>query len=127
LSNFNVLVALIAGLRSELVNKAMRRSWNRVGMWETRMLNDLKVYTVNTDDFMHIRRTIDAIADAKPLEVGSRAASIVSVGTDSKGKTHLDGKPSAASCIPFIGLFSSLSRFLVYPSILPRCLSIAVA
>lgn len=123
-----MLVALIAGLRSELVNKAMRRSWNRVGTWETRMLNDLKVYTVNTDDFMHIRRTIDAIADAKPLDVGSRAASIVSVGTDSKGKTHLDGNPSAASaCIPFIGLFSSLSCFLVYPSVLPRCLSITVA
>jgi GDP/GTP exchange factor required for growth at low temperature len=114
LNNFNTLVAIVFGLQNELVSKAMRRSWNRVGMWETRVFNDLKVYTSNADDFLYIRRAVDAIADAKPLDVSSRAASIVSAGgTDSKGKAHSDSKLSNPSaCIPFIGqsFCSSLSQ-----------------
>jgi GDP/GTP exchange factor required for growth at low temperature len=115
MSNFNTLVAIIAGLRSELVNRAMHRFWNRVGMWEIRMLNDLKVYTSHSDDFMHVRRTVDAIADAKPLDVSSRAASVVSTsGTDSKGKIHSEAKlPIPSACIPFIG---QLPHFIVFQS-----------
>jgi Gdp/GTP exchange factor required for growth at low temperatures len=69
------------------------------------MLHDLKIYTSHIDDFMYVRRSIDAIADAKPLEVSSRAGSITSgSGTDSKGRAHSESKhPVPSACIPFIG------------------------
>jgi Gdp/GTP exchange factor required for growth at low temperatures len=99
----------------------MRRFWNRVGMWETRMLNDLRIYTSNVDDFLYIHRAINSIVDAKPLDVSSRAASITSVGgTDFKGKVHSDSKISPPSaCIPFIGWFhiSNFHVLMFFPGV----------
>jgi hypothetical protein len=101
LNNFNAVVAIITGLQSEWVARAMRRSWGRVGIWETRMLNSLKAFAANADDFRHVRKAIDRIADAKPLDVNAHA-SVVS-GADGqlgKGKAA-ESKPLA--CVPFMG------------------------
>ena len=50
----------------------MQRSWNRIGIWEMRVLEDLKAFSTSEDDFKYIRQAIAAIADAKPLGVGSQ-------------------------------------------------------
>lgn len=81
------------------------------------MLRDLKRYTTNADHFKFIRLAIDSIVDAKPLDVGSRSASVVSAGaadpsSGSKGKGPDNNNhkvpvvPSA--CVPFIGLYTGL-------------------
>ena len=119
----------MAGLQSEWVTKVMRNIWGRVGTWENRVFDDLRAWTDAKDDFKFIRQAINAMIDAKPINVGSHAASIVSTGaTDgqsSRSKATSDGKPPAPpGCIPFIGQFSNtvtasiiLQRF--------RCLSVS--
>ncbi|KAG6909166.1 hypothetical protein DXG01_001793 [Tephrocybe rancida] len=105
--NFSTLVAIITGLGSDWVTRAMKRTgWSRVGLWENRMFRDLKVFTTNADDFKHIRQTVTSIVDAKPLDLNSHAASVVSGGgTDAqsgKGKANADRPSPPATCIPFI-------------------------
>jgi Gdp/GTP exchange factor required for growth at low temperatures len=104
--NFASLVAIIAGLQSEWVNKAMRRSsWSRVGIFETRMFKDLKVFTANTDDFVYIRQVVESIVDPKNAEASSHA-SVVSTDTHSgRSKTASERPPAPTACIPFIGEF----------------------
>jgi GDP/GTP exchange factor required for growth at low temperature len=102
--NFASLVAIIAGLQSEWVTKAMRRSWHRVGIFETRMFKDLRVFTSNTDDFMYIRQIVESIVDPKSTEVNSHATSIVS-GDTGKSKATSERQAAPIACIPFIGKF----------------------
>ena len=112
MSNFNTLIAIITALGSEWVMKAMRRpGWHRVGIWENRMLKDLKLFTSRRDDFKHIRQTVAAIVDAKPMDVASHTPSVVSGGgTDAqsgKGKAAAERPVLPLACIPFIGEFPS--------------------
>jgi GDP/GTP exchange factor required for growth at low temperature len=108
MANFSTLVAIIAGLQSEWVTKAMRKSWGRVGIWENRMFKDLKIFTTNSEDFKYIRQVVESIVDAKPLDANTHAASVVSGGgTDTqpgKSKTAVDRQPMTSVCIPFIGV-----------------------
>ncbi|KAL1741639.1 hypothetical protein HDZ31DRAFT_44998 [Schizophyllum fasciatum] len=121
LSSFNTLMAILTGLRSEWVAKAMRRLWHRLGMFETRMLNDFKQYTTSEGDFKYIRHAVDAIADSKPLDAGSHAPSVVSGGagdTPGKGKGGGD-KAVPTTCIPFIGIYlAPLKRFSQLPDLI---------
>jgi GDP/GTP exchange factor required for growth at low temperature len=104
--NFTSLVAIIAGLQSEWVTKAMRRSWGRVGIFETRMFKDLKVFTSNTDDFVYIRQIVESIIDPKNAEINSHATSVVSGDTQSGKSKAASERPAAPiACIPFIGKF----------------------
>ncbi|KAG6836966.1 hypothetical protein H0H93_000358 [Arthromyces matolae] len=109
--NFSTLVAIITGLSSDWVARAMKKSgWGRVGMWENRMYRDLKGFATNADDFVHIRQAVTAIVDAKPIDVNSHAASVVSGGTDNhsgKGKANAERLVLATACIPFIGVYLS--------------------
>ena len=99
MSNFNTLVAIITALGSEWVMKAMRRpGWHRVGIWENRMLKDLKLFASRKDDFKHIRQTVAAIVDVKPMDVAS------SGGTDAQC-----GKGKATAERPALPL--AISRF----------------
>ena len=58
--NFNMLVAILAGLRGDWAKKAMKQGPGRLGIWETRMLQDLTVWTSSNEHFKHIRQTIAA-------------------------------------------------------------------
>jgi Gdp/GTP exchange factor required for growth at low temperatures len=103
----------MAGLQSEWVTKVMRTIWGRVGTWEKRVFDDLSAWTDAKDDFKFIRQAITAMIDAKPINAGSHAPSIISTGaTDgqsSRSRATSDGKPfTPPGCIPFIGQISVL-------------------
>ncbi|KAG6866328.1 hypothetical protein C0991_005795 [Blastosporella zonata] len=121
--NFSTLVAIITGLGSDWVAKAMKRTgWNRVGITEIRMFRDLKVFATNADDFKYIRQTVTSIVDAKPLDVNSHAASVVSCGgTDNqsgRGKA-VERAQMPSVCIPFIGVYlSQLQRHSRLPDLI---------
>lgn len=121
--NFATLVTIITALRNDWVSKAMRRSWHRVGIFETRMFKDLTVFTSNADDFQYIRQTIEIIADAKNVDTGSRAASVISGGgTDvqsGKGRGGSERPVAPSACIPFIGVYlSQLQRHNRLPDLI---------
>ncbi|KAI5119558.1 hypothetical protein M0805_005622 [Coniferiporia weirii] len=126
-NNFATLVAIISGLSSEWVRKAMKRSWSRVGMWEIRVFEDLKAFCTSEEDFHYIRKAIAAIVDAKPLNAsGQDDAATTSTGpTDAvssgnKSKSTADGKVVVpSSCVPFIGVYlSQLHRFRRLPDLI---------
>jgi Gdp/GTP exchange factor required for growth at low temperatures len=117
MNNFNTLVAIMAGLRSEWVDKAMRRFWPRVGMWESRMFKDLKVWTNDDDDFKFMRDSISNMLDAKPLDVNSHASVTSTMGTDDqsgKGRSASEIKVLPIACIPFIGSQCSLPLTYIF-------------
>lgn len=116
-SNFHTLTAIVAALQSDWVTRAMRRSaWHRIGIFETRVLKDLKQFTSSVDNFKFIRQATDAIAESKPLETSS--ASVVSGGTDSKGK-QAERLQVPSACIPFIGVYlSQLHRLGKLPDLI---------
>ncbi|KAG6844232.1 hypothetical protein H0H87_008645 [Tephrocybe sp. NHM501043] len=121
--NFSTLVAIITGLGSDWVAKAMKRvGWSRVGFWENRMFRDLKVFASSADDFKYIRQIVTSIVDAKSLDVNSHTASVASGGgTDTqsgKGKAP-ERPPMPSACIPFIGVYlSQLQRLSRLPDLI---------
>ncbi|KAH8112047.1 ras GEF [Phellopilus nigrolimitatus] len=124
-NNFATLVAIISGLSSESVRKAMKRSWSRVGIWEIRVFDDLKAFCTSDNDFRYIRRAIAAIVDAKPLNTGGQddaATTSTADGASSstKNKGASDGKVVVpTSCVPFIGVYmSQLHRFSRLPDLI---------
>ncbi|KAH7872412.1 uncharacterized protein C8R40DRAFT_1266840 [Lentinula edodes] len=101
-NSFNTLVAIMTGLQSSWVTRAMRRSMNKLSIWDKRMLADLKLFTSREDNFRHIRCAVDAINDAKPFEATSLASSVVSAVADS-----VNDQPTPSACIPFVGTYLS--------------------
>ncbi|KAJ3992192.1 hypothetical protein F5050DRAFT_1580010 [Lentinula boryana] len=99
-NSFNTLVAIMTGLQSSWVMRAMRKSMHKLTVWDNRMLTDLKLFTSGKDNFTHIRNTVNAINDAKPPEATLHAPSAVSAAGSS-----IENTPSA--CIPFMGTYLS--------------------
>lgn len=101
-----MLVAIIAGLRGEWTQKAMRQGQGRLGIWETRMLQDLTVWTTSDGHFKHIRQTVDALVEAKTVSNLQDSSNVSTDGQSSgtRSRATSDGKPPAPStCIPFLG------------------------
>ncbi|TFK72390.1 ras GEF [Pluteus cervinus] len=120
MSNFNAVVAIITGLQSEWVAQATKRSWNKIGMWEKRMFNDLKSFITNSEDFKFIRRAVESIIDAKPMEAGSHASVVSSITEGPSGRTKsIIGPVVPTACIPFIGVYlSQLHRLSKLPDLI---------
>ncbi|KAH7913649.1 hypothetical protein BJ138DRAFT_1145718 [Hygrophoropsis aurantiaca] len=120
LSNFNTLVAILAGIRNEWVSKAMKRHWHRVGETETQLLHKLNQFTTAVDDFKALHEAVRAMVDAKPLNVGSHSSIISNGATDqsSRTRTTTDSKTPSA-CVPFIGTYlSQLYRYSKLPDLI---------
>ncbi|KAI0298477.1 hypothetical protein B0F90DRAFT_1732791 [Multifurca ochricompacta] len=100
LNNFSALVAIVAGLRSDWVSRAMKRGWERVNLYNLRILKDLTSFADPADDFKHIRRAVAQLTDPKLTAGASEEA--VSVRSSARGKLA-DGK--AAMGVPFLGIY----------------------
>ncbi|KAJ7607320.1 hypothetical protein FB45DRAFT_846796 [Roridomyces roridus] len=122
LSSFNMLVAIITGLRSPYVSQALK-TWRSVGRWEIRVFNDLKVYVTSADDFKYIRQ---AIADTKSQDASGANGSETDVRA-SKHKSINEYKPASA-CVPFIGVYlAQLYRHNKLPDLIdPTAPTVAV-
>ncbi|KDQ23918.1 hypothetical protein PLEOSDRAFT_1086297 [Pleurotus ostreatus PC15] len=100
LSSFHTLVAIMAGLENPWTQMAMKRSWSRVGMYELRIYEDLKVWTTPDDDFKYMRNTIESIADNKPADTSTHAASVTSGGGTNRSKAGSESKPVPTAKLP---------------------------
>ena len=108
MKSFNTLVAILAGLDSQWVKKALRQSHAKLGIWETRMLRDLQQWATSEGDFKYIRSTIETLAEAKPESAVSPNTSNQSNDghpSASRSRAASEGKPPVPShsCIPFFG------------------------
>ncbi|CAE6340034.1 unnamed protein product [Rhizoctonia solani] len=99
MNNFATLCAMITGLTSLWVNVAMRRLWQGVGMWEMRLLKDLKWFTSSTDNFRFMRDAIMSLTHDSRVDAPS-----------DRGSEQLVG------CVPFLGIYlSELSEYAKLP------------
>ncbi|KAH7882692.1 hypothetical protein F5I97DRAFT_1816323 [Phlebopus sp. FC_14] len=119
-SNFNTLVAILAGLRNEWVNKAMHRHWSRVGPWEMQIFQKLSRFVIAEDDFKAMHQAITAMVDAKPLDVRSHASTVLSNSTsDSQSRRKSNDNKIPSACVPFIGVYlSQLCRYSKLPDLI---------
>lgn len=85
----------------------MLRKSARIGIFEARVLKDLKQFTSSVDNFRFIRQATDAIAESKPVETS--ASSVVS--GEGKGK-HAERPQAQAACIPFIGKWTFIVGYV---------------
>lgn len=92
-------MAIVAGLRSEWVSRAMKRGWDRVNVYNLRILKDLTSFADPADDFKHIRRAVAQLTDPKLAAGASEEAA--SVRSSARGRMA-DGK--AAAGVPFLGV-----------------------
>ena len=99
LNNFSSMVAIVAGLRSDWVSRAMKRGWEPVHLPNLRILRDLTSFMDRSDDFKHIRRAVAQLTDPKLAAGASEEAS--SVRSSTRGKLT-DGKPPTG--VPFLGV-----------------------
>jgi Gdp/GTP exchange factor required for growth at low temperatures len=98
LNSFSTLVAIVAGLRSDWVSRVMKRGWDRVNVYNLRILNDLTSFADPSDDFKHIRGAVSQLADPKLTAGASEEAA--SVRSSTRGRLA-DGK--ADTGVPFLG------------------------
>ncbi|KAI6118205.1 hypothetical protein F5141DRAFT_1187208 [Pisolithus sp. B1] len=119
-SNFHTVAAILAGLLNEWVKKAMHRQWHRVGPWEMQIFQKLSQFVTPEGNFKAMHQAVRAMVDAKPIDVRSRASTIMSGSTSEshpKVKHSNDSIPSA--CVPFIGIYlSQLRRYSKLPDLI---------
>ena len=82
------------------MSRAMKRGWDRINVYNLRILKDLTYFADSTDDFKHIRRAVTQLTDPKLAAGASEEAS--SVRSSTRGK-QTDGKPPTG--VPFLGVF----------------------
>ena len=105
LKNFNALVAIVAGLRSEWVAKARQQAFTKIGTWEARMFRDLTDWTSSVGDFKHIRQTVDSLVEAKSSAQEGPVKSADGQTQATRSRAASDSKPPQdPACIPFFGL-----------------------
>ncbi|TFY64045.1 hypothetical protein EVJ58_g2889, partial [Rhodofomes roseus] len=120
LKNYNALVAIIAGLRSHWVSKAIAQCHDRLRVKDERILHDLTSWTSRQGHFMYIRQTVEALTEAKPLEQSQDMSQ--GDGQSSRGRTTNDAKGGpveAPACVPFFGVYlSQLERYAPLPDLI---------
>lgn len=109
LNNFSSMVAIVAGLRSDWVSRAMKRGWEPVHLPNLRILRDLTSFMDRSDDFKHIRRAVAQLTDPKLAAGASEEAS--SVRSSTRGKLT-DGKPPTG--VPFLGVSPPLQSNIFF-------------
>ncbi|KIY44884.1 ras GEF [Fistulina hepatica ATCC 64428] len=118
MKNFNILMAILMALDSAWVHEAMANLWNRMGIWETRMLSDLKMYATPEGEYKYIRRALESIADSKPVETSSHPPSVGN-GSSTDGRTRNGQDKTTAACIPYLDVYlSQLRRYSELPDLI---------
>ena len=124
MKNFNALVAIIAGLNSEWVERARVQVHTlRIGTWEARMLRDLTDWTARAGDFKHVRQTVDALVEARGSGAQDGAGKVSADGqaATTRSRAASDSKPPTDPvCIPFFGAWTLLARRTVADTVEDR-------
>ncbi|KAI6103929.1 hypothetical protein EDD16DRAFT_1715005 [Pisolithus croceorrhizus] len=119
-SNFHTVAAILAGLLNEWVKKAMHRQWHRVGPWEMQIFQKLSQFVTPEGNFKAMHQAVRAMVDAKPIDVRSRASTIMSGSTsESHPKVKHSNESIPSACVPFIGIYlSQLRRYSKLPDLI---------
>ncbi|KAI9249727.1 hypothetical protein BDA99DRAFT_216272 [Phascolomyces articulosus] len=102
--NFATLVQILLGLQSPAVSR-LKKTWDRVGSHEIRILDQLSAFTSPMKNWKHIRDSMTQVAEEygmSPVEV-----QIEMPGTNHHAFTKTKIKIPFGGCIPFLGIYLS--------------------
>ncbi|KAI9488692.1 hypothetical protein BDB00DRAFT_847020 [Zychaea mexicana] len=102
--NFATLVQILLGLQSPAVSR-LKRTWDRVGSHEMRILDQLSAFTSPMKNWKNIRDSMTQVAEdygMSPVEV-----QIEMPGTNHHAFTKTKIKIPFGGCIPFLGIYLS--------------------
>ena len=85
------------------------KGWDRVNVYNLRILKDLTSFANSADDFKHIRRAVAQLTDPSFATGASEEAA--SVRSSTRGRLA-DGKANTG--VPFLGVSSPLPRFVIF-------------
>ncbi|KAI7883438.1 ras GEF [Lichtheimia hyalospora FSU 10163] len=102
--NFATLVQILLGLQSPAVSR-LRKTWDKVGSNEMRILDQLSAFTSPMKNWKHIRDSMTEVAEEygmSPVEV-----QVEMPGTNHHGFGKSKIKIPFGGCIPFLGIYLS--------------------
>ncbi|KZS89403.1 ras GEF [Sistotremastrum niveocremeum HHB9708] len=102
LHGYNTLVAIMTGLQTPWVLKVMGRTMQRLGIWETRIFEDLRFFTSRSGNFRFIREATEALAKAHPI-----VNDVFASEDEPPVESTIESDPSQSQdgCVPFIGVY----------------------
>ncbi|KAG0143143.1 hypothetical protein CROQUDRAFT_66492 [Cronartium quercuum f. sp. fusiforme G11] len=104
-NNFQTLTQIIHGLQTPYVSR-LKKTWAKLGIWESRMFRDLKQFTSHTSNFKSLRNVQDSLVDSLDAQIPATEGG---AGSERDRVTHSIGRASLATglvgCIPFLGLY----------------------
>jgi Gdp/GTP exchange factor required for growth at low temperatures len=120
LRNYHLLVAVLAGLDSHWVQRALKQTQTKKpGIWENRMIRDLRQWSTNQSHFKHIRNAVDALAEIRHQSTESSQPGADGQTATSRGRAASEGKPPPLpSCVPFFGVYSASLIIDIFADIL---------
>lgn len=90
----------------------LKKTWSKVGLWESRVFRDLKEFTSHARNFRSLRNVTNGLAEewgppgqgmsAEQIQQQTQQLARASVLVSSRSKTNT---PQIHGCIPFLGLF----------------------
>lgn len=95
-NNFQTLTQIIHGLQTPYITR-LKRTWAKLGIWESRMFRDLKEFTSHSANFKSLRLVQDQLVECIESVGGTTARVTTTAGHDDR--------VGVVGCIPFLGLY----------------------
>ncbi|KAH9821352.1 hypothetical protein DFH28DRAFT_883188 [Melampsora americana] len=95
-NNFQTLTQIIHGLQTPYITR-LKRTWAKLGIWESRMFRNLKEFTSHGANFKSLRLVQDQLVEGIESVGGPTGRATATGG--------LDERVGDVGCIPFLGLY----------------------
>ncbi|EGG03082.1 uncharacterized protein MELLADRAFT_78647 [Melampsora larici-populina 98AG31] len=95
-NNFQTLTQIIHGLQTPYITR-LKRTWAKLGIWESRMFRDLKEFTSHGANFKSLRLVQDQLVEGIESVGGPTGITTTPGGHDERVRV--------VGCIPFLGLY----------------------
>jgi GDP/GTP exchange factor required for growth at low temperature len=112
LNSFSTLVAVMTGLQSEWVQRAMRRHYQQLPPQDHRIFRVLQDWVTGDDDFKHMRAQVNALGENQPTQASTIVPPPPDVSATASRRATTEVSTAPPGAIPFIGrhFLPSLSR-----------------
>jgi Gdp/GTP exchange factor required for growth at low temperatures len=108
INSFGTLVAVMHGLQSDWVRRAMSRHYQQLPLSDHRIHDALVRWVASEGDFKFIKQQVESVKN----RLGGRPhASSISVTSDGINPVNVD---PPAGCVPFIGRYLSIRSDIKY-------------
>ncbi|EFP83051.2 uncharacterized protein PGTG_10019 [Puccinia graminis f. sp. tritici CRL 75-36-700-3] len=82
-NNFQTLTQIIHGLQTPYVER-LKKTWSKLGIWESRMFRDLKEFTSHLSNFKSLRNVQDSLINDSPSTLSSSSATQTTTSTSTQ-------------------------------------------